>query len=68
MATTHGLRASWIMPAIFLSCAVMPMDASITSTQRSARRMLASERMTEKTSTLLFTFPRGRMPAVSMSV
>ena len=38
----------------------------MTSTQRSARRMLDSERMTLKISAELSRFPRCRIPAVSM--
>ena len=53
-------------PAIRLSCAVTPTVTSTINTQRSARRMLRSARITLKTSTELECLPRRRIPAVSM--
>ena len=43
-----------------------PSAASITSTQISARVIVLSARITEKTSTELECLLRGRIPAVSM--
>ena len=64
--TREGLRDSWIKPAMRLSCEVTPLVTSITRTQRSARRIVRSARITLKTSTEVECLLRARMPAVSM--
>ena len=65
--TMQARRCSTITSAIFLSCSVIPLIASITSTAISHRAMAPLVRSTEKYSMLLSMRRAFRTPAVSTS-